>query len=627
MCGITGVVSFCGRTEVSVLKDMINALSHRGPDNQGIVIKTIGNINIGLAHSRLAIIDLASNANQPMTYLNYTIVFNGEIYNYREIRFELMGRGHHFITNSDTEVVLHAFEQWGKDAVNKFIGMFAFVLLDEKEHLLYLFRDRAGVKPLHYYWDSSFLLFGSELKSIVKHPDFKKEIDNNSVGYYFKFGYIPSPSTIYRNTYKLNPGYFSILNLDSKQLTTHQYWDSLSYYKAPLRTIRFQEAKEEIINLLTSACNYRMIADVPVGIFLSGGYDSTAVAAILQGNSTRKLRTFTIGFTDWYNEAPFANKTAKYLGTEHVEFMCTSKEAQDIIPILPYYFDEPFADSSAIPTYLVSKLAKNYVTVALSADAGDELFAGYDQYRSLKRNLETLIKLKFADNQYIGHSLIAVSKYLKPESFFTQKIHYLGKLFCQNINVRASSIHEGSHSMSFRVYERLLKELFYPTNKYKLNQSDFKDPISIAQAIDYTNYLTNDILTKVDRASMAVSLEGREPLVDHRLLEFVAQLPIEFKYDGSISKKILKDIVHDFVPVEMMNRPKLGFSLPISAWLRGELSYLLDEYLNNVSIRDNGYLNYSYVDHLLKLFKANKLHDDNIIWEILQFQMWYKYWM
>ena len=627
MCGITGAISFNGKTELSDLREMILTLRHRGPDNQNIIQRNINGVDIGFAHSRLSIIDLSDAASQPMSFHQYTIVFNGEVYNYKEIRAELEKIGHNFQTHSDTEVVIHAFDQWKEAAVHKFIGMFAFVLLDEKEQKVYLYRDRAGIKPLHYYWENTVLIFGSELKAILKHPLFKKVINNQSVGYYFKMGYVPSPLTIYNDTFKIDPGHFALLNLKTKQLEIKQYWNSIDYFKQPKLKISYSDAKEEIKQLLISSCNYRMVADVPVGVFLSGGYDSTAVAAILQKDRTEKLKTFTIGFEEGNNEAPYARHTAGYLGTDHYEYICTTKEAQDIIPELPYYFDEPFSDSSAIPTLLVSRLAKSKVTVALSADAGDEIFAGYNSYRSLNRHISLLNKIKLVDNRFTGKFLENISKLFNTESFVTQQIHYLGKLLAERPNYRASLIQEGAQSLSIKIYKNLINRLIYPKNVHFLDQNLFGDPISVGQAVDFNFYFHNDILTKVDRATMAVSLEGREPLVDHRIFEFVAQLPIEYKFDGVTSKKILKEIVYDYIPKEMMNRPKTGFSLPISSWLRGDLSYLLDENLNKKLIDKTGFLNSEYVDHLLNLFKVRKLHNESLIWNILQFQMWYNRWM
>ena len=626
MCGITGAISFIGKTEFSDLKQMVLTLAHRGPDNQNIVQRSVGAVDIGLCHARLSIIDLTDAASQPMSFLHLTIVFNGEIYNFREIRADLEKLGHQFHTHSDTEVVLHAFAQWKEAAVHKFIGMFAFVLLDEKQHKLFLFRDRAGIKPLHYYWDHRTLIFGSELKAILKHPSFKKHIDDQAVGSYFKMGYVPCPSTIYRDTFKISPGHYAVLNLNTRQFEIRQYWNSIDYFQRPKLNISYEDAKAEIVLLLISSCNYRMIADVPVGVFLSGGYDSTAVAAILQKERTEKLKTFTIGFEEGNNEAPYAKQTAEYLGTDHLEYYCTPREAQDLIPELPYYFDEPFSDSSAIPTLLVSRLAKSKVTVALSADAGDELFAGYDSYRSLYRNVHLLKLTKYLNKHLTANIAERFSNLLKSESFLAQKLLYLRKVLLKRPQLRASLIHQGAQSLAYRIYENLMMNIAYPTDGLELNQDLFNDPISVGQAIDYNLYFPNDILTKVDRATMAVSLEGREPLVDHRLFEFVAQLPIEYKFDGTVSKKLLKDIVHDYVPKDMMDRPKRGFSVPIDSWLKGDLLPLLNDIYNEKKLKQTGFFNVAYALQLKKLFLNGKLHASSIIWKLLQFHLWHDQW-
>ena len=406
-----------------------------------------------------------------------------------------------------------------------------------------------------------------------------------------------------------------------------QYWNPIDFYQKPKLIIDYKEAKSALMQLLFSSCKYRMVADVPVGIFLSGGFDSTAVAAILQKNSKERLKTFTIGFEEGNNEAPYAAQIAKFLGTEHYEYYCTTKEAQEIIPRLPFFFDEPFSDSSAIPTLLVSKFARSKVKVALSADGGDELFAGYESYRSLLRNAKLLEKLKFVDNKFSGHLLMLLSQLLNRENLLTHRIYYLGKLLVQDRKFRFSSLQEGAQSTFIKIFNRLVPSLSYPDNLMNISNMNIKDPISVGQLVDYILVFPNDLLTKVDRASMAVSLEGREPLVDHRLFEFVAQLPVEFKFDGVTSKKILKDIVYEYIPKELMDRPKTGFSLPISNWLRNDLSYLIEEYLNEKSIKDSGYMDSKYVTHLVHSFKKEKNPYQTIVWRILQFQMWYKEWM
>lgn len=609
---------------------MVNSMQHRGPDDSGVELFEEKNALIGFGQARLSIIDLSAAGHQPMHFQHLSIVFNGEIYNYREIRAELIEKGRSFTTQTDTEVILQSFDEWSLKCVDRFIGMFAFVIYDRNSNKIYSLRDRAGVKPFYYYHKDNLFLFGSELKALMAHPKFEKVIDESVLPNYFHYGYIAAPYTIFKHTHKLMPGHFMELDLKAKSLNSTKYWDLRSYYIKPKLTLDYQEIKEEVKTLMQSSFDYRMVADVPVGVFLSGGYDSTAVTSMLQSKSSRVLKTFTIGFEKGNNEAPYAKETAQYLGTDHTEYICTTKEAQDIIPCLPFFFDEPFGDSSAIPTILVSKLAKQQVTVALSADAGDEIFGGYQSYFKLDGFLKKIEKIpqslngswtKKVASILINNALVNSSKYshqigvaldvLSQEKYsqtadlfryMTEKPKgYVNKLFKKDIN---------SHPSSFSI-----------------DTYGFQHPLEVAMCIDFNSYLSNDILTKVDRATMSVSLEGREPLLDHRLAAFIAQIPIEFKTDGVSGKKILKDIVHDFVPKEMMDRPKSGFSLPIYSWLRGDLSYLVDEYFSEEALSASGLFDIDFLLNEVKKFKHSKLHYTPIIWYLLMFQMWYKQWM
>lgn len=630
MCGIAGVIDFKQRVDERLLRNIIKTLSHRGPDNQHVKILNNNNFSVGLAHARLSIIDLSCEGDQPMEYKDYIIVFNGEIYNYIELKKELFEKGHHFTSHSDTEIIMHAFEEWGTNCVDRFIGMFAFALYDKKDKKIYLFRDRAGVKPLYYYIKDNLILFASELKALYTHPRFIKEMDINVLKTYFNFGYISSPNSIFKNTYKLSPACFLILDLKTQRSSIQRYWDIEEFYKRPKLNISFEDVKEEIKRLLVSAFNYRMVSDVPVGVFLSGGYDSTAVAAILQHNRAEKLKTFTIGTMDnKLDEAPFAREVAKYLGTEHIEHYCTTKEAQSIIPSLPYYYDEPFADSSAIPTTLVSQLARKQVKVALSADGGDEIFAGYVSHITLANRLRQSEKIP---NMFkpLTKKMLSFISFLVPQS----KIDLKHKL-----NGLSESLHRNKYLQTRQLFEKMvslpnvyMNQLFvdqidgYKT-KYDIDYRGFQDTVDIALAIDYQMYLPNDILTKVDRATMSASLEGREPFLDHRIIEFVAQLPLKYKLAQGGGKHLLKEIVHEYVPKELMDRPKAGFGIPIYEWLKGDLSYLLEEYLNERSVKNVGLFNQRFVKRQIRLLKEDKLYYKTHIWKLLIFQMWYKKWM
>jgi len=506
--------------------------------------------------------------------------------------------------------------------------MFAFAIYDKIKRQVVMFRDRAGVKPLYYYWNNGLFLFGSELKVFHQHSRFKKEISPDSVQLYFQYGFIPAPNSIFKNCHKLNSGHILTLDLTTGSLEEEKYWDIMDHYRMPQLDISYPDALDEVEKLLISACNYRMVADVPVGVFLSGGFDSAAVTAILQKNRTEKIKTFTIGFGTGNNEAPFAKETAKYLDTDHTDYYCSISDVKDIIPKLPFYFDEPFSDDSALPTMLVSQLARKDVTVALSADAGDEIFGGYNNYRSLDKNIALLksipnflhvpiavilsgmARLPFGNNHLLRHQLATLSQSLKMDS---QK----------NI----SYIFDRMQSYPTHALRSLLIGDYKNLQNGFLSRDLFYDDISVGMAMDYRNYLQNDILTKVDRATMSVSLEGREPLLDHRLVEYVARLPIKYKYDGKTTKKILRDIVYRYIPKEMMDRPKMGFSMPINSWLKGDLRPFLDEMLSEKMLAESGIFNTKQVLILKKQFLKNPNDDQTIIWRILQFQQWYNLWM
>ncbi len=629
MCGIAGFVDFKFDSSEVILIKMVSSMKHRGPDDTGIELFYEKNCLIGLGQARLSIIDLSSAGHQPMSHKNLTIVFNGEIYNYKEIRNELEQLGQVFRTETDTEVILQSFEKWGVECIHRFIGMFAFVIYDKNDENITVVRDRAGVKPFYYYYENGLFLFGSELKALMAHPRFKKEIDEAALPNYFQYGYIAAPHTIFKNTYKLNPGHILSIGINNQIIKTDEYWNINVYYKKPKLALSYQEAKEEVKNLMKSAFNYRMVSDVPVGVFLSGGYDSTVVTAMLQEDSKIPLKTFTIGFETGNNEAPYAKKTAAYLGTDHTEYICTTKEAQDIIPTLPFFYDEPFGDSSAIPTILVSKLAKQQVTVALSADAGDEIFCGYQTYFNLNTYLRKVDKIP----GIAGKTMSSILKYFEnSKSVNSSRVYHQLFKAMQSSNMneidKSTFLFQAMAEKPKGYIDKIFKSTIYShSSSFTVDNQGFSSGIEVAMAIDFNSYLPNDILTKVDKASMSVSLEGREPLLDHRLVEFAAQIPIEFKYDGQLGKRILKDIAHDFVPKEMMDRPKTGFSLPIYSWLRNDLNYLIDEYLSEDALALSGLFNVKFLTSEIEKFKKNQLHYTPIIWYLLMFQMWWKEWM
>jgi asparagine synthase (glutamine-hydrolysing) len=640
MCGITGFIDFKKESTAAVLTAMTDNLYHRGPDGSGVELLELDKASIGLGHRRLSIIDLTSFGKQPMQFENYWICFNGEVYNYAEIKRELTELGHSFTGNSDTEVILHAFSQWGRECVHRFIGMFAFVILDIQTQEIICVRDRAGIKPFFYYYKDGLFLFSSELKAFHKHPRFKKVLNRNSIAAFMQYGNIPTPHCVFENCYKLKPGHFlefSLVNADkilSNSLSNQtQYWNVYDAYNKPKLNIDFSSAKKETIELITSACNYRMVADVPIGVFLSGGYDSSAVAAILQQDRTEKLKTFTISVPDiGLNEAEYARQTSEILGTDHTEIECSQKDALNLIQDLPFYYDEPFADSSAIPTTLVSLMARKQVTVALSADAGDEVFAGYNRYDYLMRFGQKLRSIPgFARKGIAGiMDVVPANKIpvLKNKYNFPNRYEKLKSL------LKDPSSEQMMLSLSEQFTDKQLAEFlnFTPeklstayNSKELINASS--SPLSYMMAIDYQTYLVDDILQKVDRATMTASLEGREPFLDHRVIEYAAQLPDDFKYHNGIKKYILREIVHEFIPKEKMDRPKMGFAIPLASWMQNELKEMVEDYINEKNIREQGLFNWEAVNRLKVNFFSGKTEYDFKLWYLLMFQMWYERWM
>ncbi|HUZ60254.1 MAG TPA: asparagine synthase (glutamine-hydrolyzing) [Hanamia sp.] len=633
MCGIAGFIDFKHSSSLQILKDCTDVLSHRGPDGSGYEFFENENCQTGLGHRRLSIIDLTGGGAQPMWYKNFCIIYNGEIYNYEEIKSDLIKLGHEFISHSDTEVILHAWEQWEEKMVQRFTGMFAFVIYDAEKQKMHCFRDRAGVKPFYYYWHNGLFLFASELKSFHRHPGFKKEINKQAVYQFMQYGFIMAPLSIFNYTFKLLPGHFLEFDIQHAIFNIQKYWDVNDSYNKPKLDITISEAKKHTEELLISACKYRMVADVPVGVFLSGGYDSTAITALLQSHQKEKLKTFTIGFYEEdHNEAVFAKKVAEHLKTNHTEYYCTTKEAQEIIPAIPFFCDEPFGDSSIIPSMLVSKLARKDVTVALSADAGDEIFGGYNKYPialdffkkinqlPLKRSAGKLLK-------YIPDSLL--NQFTKSDAVSIKKQRISDLLQHTDISTPAIMDQLLSQSYSNNQLQVLFSENIIKAETLfdKLEEIKSLADLDKMLAIDYKTYLPDDILVKVDRASMSVSLEGREPLLDHRLIEFIAQLPEELKIKNGSKKYLLKQIVHDYVPKELMERPKMGFGVPVFDWLKNDLKYYIDEYMSEKDFEKHGLFKKEEIQNITCLFFKGDKNYNSLFWYLLMFQMWYKKWM
>ena len=633
MCGIAGFVDFNKTSGLNELHKMSRVLQHRGPDGEGYATFQKTEAIVGLGHRRLSIIDLSPGGTQPQSYNKIHITFNGEIYNYVEIKNSLLSKGHVFESHSDTEVILHAYEEWGEKCLQQFIGMFAFVIYDEPNNKIFACRDRAGVKPFFYYWANGLFLFGSELKAIVQHPDFVKEINVDATAAFLQYGYVPTPHCIYNDTLKLKPGHFLYLDLTKRSLQTQQYWSVYDAYNKPALKIDLPEAIEETEKILTKAFQYRMVSDVPVGVFLSGGYDSTCVTALLQKDNARKIKTFTIGIPDaGLNEAPFAKEIAAHLGTDHTEAYCTVKEALDIVPQLPFFYDEPFADSSAIPTTLVSKIAREQVTVALSADAGDEIFAGYNRYDYIVRygkklqaipgifrkgaagimNTIPANSIPVLNKKYLFHSryekLKSLLKNPSETNFLKSITEQMDEKDLSNLLIRGSTkLHTAFDSVELK--------------------KDFYDTLPYVMAIDYETYLLDDILQKVDRATMSASLEGREPFLDQNIIEWAAQLPMKYKYNNGSKKFIIKEIVHKYIPAQMMNRPKMGFGIPIATWLQNELKPLVNYYFEESFVTKQNIFKLKEIQRIYQSFYQGKIERAEKIWYLLMFQMWYDKWI
>lgn len=631
MCGLTGFCDFNKKLTEEHLKNASDCIKHRGPDGAGTVVFDTPDATIGLGHRRLAILDLSAQGNQPMYSddKSIAVILNGEIYNFMEIRKELESSGYSFHSISDTEVIIKAYQHFGINAVHKFIGMFALALYDSNKEIIYLLRDRAGVKPLHYYYKDNCLLFASELKSIYSYPVFEKNINEAAISLFFKYGYIRAPHTIFQNTYKVRPGHYLKINVTTKNVEEIKYYDVLDYYNKPKLKISETEALDEVEKIFTSAFQYRMVSDVPVGVFLSGGYDSSAVTAILQKNNTQKIKTFTIGFHEKkYNEAPYAKVIAQHIGTEHNEYYCTTKEAQEILPHLADIYDEPFGDSSAIPTTLVSRFARKQVTVALSADGGDEIFAGYNRYPQLNKLNTAYNKTPEFLRNAIGHVIPALPFHFIPG--LKHKAHAFGKLAeilsSDDINTIPDTL---SKQYTNKQLIKLLTRYNADINLYNdvgkiNNENDF---INTMLALDYKTYMVDDILVKVDRAGMSVGLEGREPFLDQRIIEFVAQLPSELKYQNGSKKYLLKKIVHKYVPKELLDRPKAGFGLPVYEWLKTDLREHLFYYINEEQLSRHDYINPQAAIRIRDEFLSGKNNYETQVWLILMFQMWWNRWM
>jgi asparagine synthase (glutamine-hydrolysing) len=646
MCGISGFLdTSCrfGKYELQAqVMDMVNTLHHRGPDDSGTWADA--EAGIVLAHRRLAILDLSQEGHQPMLSVcgRYVITFNGEIYNFKALRGELIGLGYAFRGRSDTEVMLACISQWGLvSAVKRFNGMFAFALWDRGSRQLHLVRDRFGEKPLYYGWMGKTFMFASELKALRAHPDFKKELNRDALALYMRHNYVPAPYSIYRNIHKVPPAMIVTINTTDSGTSPRftAYW---SVRVAAERGVAEpfagsdQEAVASLDELLRDAVKQRMHADVPLGAFLSGGLDSSTIVALMQAQSERPVQTFTIGFyEDSYNEAHSAKAVACHLGTAHTELYVRPEEAMAVIPQLPTLYDEPFADSSQIPTFLISELARRDVTVSLSGDGGDELFAGYDRYfwslsiwqkmRWMPRGPRVLaakgLRMLSRDTwESIFQSLAPIL----PERIMRKspggKVHRLAELLMTECpeELYLSLV---SH---WKTPASLISGASEPPTVLtdRVQWADVPDFLHRMMSFDMMSYLPDDILTKVDRASMGVSLEARVPFLDHRVAEFAWRLPPSMKIRDGQGKWLLRQVLDRYVPKALVERPKKGFGVPLDSWLRGPLREWAESLLDEKRLRDQGFFDPHPIREMWAEHLSSRHNWQYHLWDVLMFQAW-----
>jgi len=640
MCGITGYLSKNNNLSHDhlshAIENMTQSLAHRGPDNRGVWVDA--NDQICLGHSRLAIIDLSATGHQPMVSSSgkLVITYNGEIYNTKELRDELTQLGHQFKGHSDTEVILQACQAWGvEDTASKLIGMFVFAVWNTEKKELSLVRDRLGIKPIYWSCPGKSFLFGSELKALRLIHECPTEIDRDALSLYMRHNYIPTPYTIYKDVQKLEPG--SILTFSSTgEIKIQQYW-SLEQVVSNTAKDRRQNADptdscNELEQLLSDAVSRRMVSDVPLGAFLSGGIDSSLVTALMQSNSNTPVKTFSIGFHEQgYDEALYAKKVAAHLGTNHTELYVTPEDALNVVPSLAHMYDEPFSDSSQIPTFLISKLTREHVTVALSGDGGDEVFAGYNRY-FLTQKIQRLLKVMPGFSKELFSKLLMSVPPAKWTSLFSvlpasmqlpqtgDKFHKLARLLTlEEEELYHELISHWDDTESLVLGSKEPRKKYIDSNLALTNTEKM-------QYIDTLTYLPDDILAKVDRASMSVSLEVRVPLLDHRVLEFAWGMNENMKIRNKSGKWALKEILKKYIPQELTDRPKMGFGVPIDSWLRGPLRTWAEDLLNYNSIREQGYLNADMVKHKWEEHISGKRNWQYHLWDVLMFQSWLNEW-
>lgn len=648
MCGLTGFFQLRvlgSEVHTETVRRMADRLLHRGPDDEGVWVDEVA--GIALAHRRLSILDLSPAGHQPMVSASgrYVIAFNGEIYNHLDLRAALAkaGAGETALINwrghSDTETLLAGFDAWGiRATIEGCVGMFAFAVWDRKERVLTLGRDRLGEKPLYYGQQGASFIFGSELKALKAHPSFQADIDRDVLSLFMRHNYISAPHSIYQGIYKLQPGHFLTVSAERHEPVIEAYWSLSDIAESGCRNSldgSAQDVTDELERLLKSAVRQQMMADVPLGAFLSGGIDSSTVVALMQAQSGRPVKTFTIGFNEeGYNEAVHAKAVAHHLGTEHTELYVTPQQALDVIPKLPNLYCEPFADSSQIPTFLVSQLAKQHVTVSLSGDAGDELFSGYNRYvlgqklwGKLSRAPVGLRAVAASGIRALSpgtwNSILSPFQALAPNSFrlanFGDKLHKGAGVLAAT---RIDDLYLGL--LTHWNPEEIVLNGREPTSV--LNGSPpllaGLDQVQRMMALDAMTYLPDDILVKVDRAAMGVSLESRVPFLDHRVVEFAWRIPQSMKLRNGVGKWILREVLYRHVPKQLIERPKMGFGVPIDVWLRGPLKDWAEALLDEGRLRREGFFNPTPIRTKWAEHLSGKRNWQYLLWDVLMFQAW-----
>ncbi len=649
MCAIAGFINFSSffKNPENVLHDMARTLAHRGPDASGIWFHAP--TRTGLAHTRLKIIDCTDAAAQPMRSRSgrFTLVYNGEIYNFQELREELRALGVEFRSESDTEVLLAAVETWGiQGAARRAVGMFAFAVHDAQKRTLHLVRDRIGVKPLYYGWigqgDTRLFAFASELKAIVCVPHFERVVDRAALADYFQFLYVPAPRTIWKGVSKLAPAHIMCINVDTGESQTSMYWNARAIAERGVNEPfvgNDAQAEEALFTRVQDAVDAHMISDVPIGAFLSGGIDSTLVTAVMQSLSPQPIRTFTVGFQETQmDERLHANIIAKHLKTDHTSIRVSSHELRDAIPLLAQIYDEPFADSSQLPTYLISRAARKNVTVTLSGDGGDEIFAGYNRHRMMDhiwptiRKIPTPLRATAASmiRMFSTKQLDAAGKIVMPilptvlrSSQFGDHLHKLASLAkCKEWSDAYVAL-----VSAWNAPDKLVIDSQQTSTAHdEFMQANMPDALRAMQWLDQTTYLVDDILTKVDRASMAASLETRVPLLDHRLVEFAWTLPADMKVRNGQGKWILRQVLNRFVPAPLLDRPKMGFAIPLESWLRGPLQEWASDLLSDRRVREQGFLHADMVTQEWNKFCAGGSGHQHKVWALLMWMAWVDKW-